>query len=111
MSSWGDGRLVRHSLRDGAIPSSLLSFSSNSDLGSFLLFASVSHDYFDGCPMQKSDRARRFGLTGSLHVPRSLRFITPGALEVVLRFLSSMPTPESSLDISDVSADMLCEWL
>ncbi len=43
------------------------------------------------------------------HIPRSLRFITPGALDVVLRFLSSIPaTPESTLEMSDVSADMVC---
>lgn len=48
---------------------------------------------------------------GVIHIiRRSLRFITPGADEVVLRFFpSSTPaTPESTLDsLSDVSADIM----
>lgn len=42
-------------------------------------------------------------------IPSSARFITPGALEVVLRFFSSMPAiAESTLEMSDASAAMLC---
>ena len=41
-------------------------------------------------------------------IPSSCKFITPGALEVVLRFFASNPaTAESTLVMSDVSADMM----
>ena len=48
---------------------------------------------------------------GRGHEPRSLMFITPGALDVVLRFLASRPaTAESTFLRSDVSADIVLRW-
>jgi hypothetical protein len=48
-----------------------------------------------------------------LYSPRSAMFMTPGALEVVLRFLpSSRPaTAESTFLRSDVSADIVRRWM
>lgn len=85
------------------VPAGFLRFGCHSDLGSlFLCVVSVLSQWL---------------ISVSVNVPRSLRFITPGALDVVLRFVGSLaslggepatpPMAESTLVRFDVSADMM----
>ena len=92
---------------DGDVPPSLLGFGRDGNLGSFLLFRACQH-WLSKWRKKAAGTEERAGQSDPLGIPRSLMFITPGALEVVLRFLSSKPaTAESTLETSDVSADMM----
>jgi hypothetical protein len=75
-------------------PACLLRLGRDGDLGTLFLYDSVSD-----CPCK----------VWKVCEPRSLMFMTPGALDVVLRFLpSSRPaTAESTFLRSDVSADIV----